>query len=262
MDREEFEILYQKYEEGALTLEEEKRMEPYRVKRAIFMAAGFGSRMKPVTLHTPKPLVTVGGERIIDRLIDACLAAGIGEIYVVRGYLKEQFDELLEKYPMIRFVDNPMYDKANNISSIYCVRDLLENAYVFEADLYIRNPGMIKPYHYSSDFIAFYTDETDDWCFDVRDGVICEEKVGGRECCQMVGISYWSREDGRRLGEDVAEAFDGGDMQLYWEQVPLVKYKDRYKVSVQECSPEDFREIDTFEELCEMDASYRDIKWD
>ena len=84
-------------------------LEPYRAKRAVFIAAGFGSRMVPITLNTPKPLVRVNGKRIIDTLIDACLAAGIEEIYIARGYLAEQFDQLLLKYPMIRedFVETP-----------------------------------------------------------------------------------------------------------------------------------------------------------
>ena len=79
-------------------------LEPYRAKRAVFIAAGFGSRMVPITFNTPKPLVRVHGVRIIDRLIDACLQAGIEEICIVRGYLAEQFDQLLGKYPMIRFI--------------------------------------------------------------------------------------------------------------------------------------------------------------
>ena len=68
-------------------------LEPYRVKRAVFIAAGFGSRLVPITFNTPKPLVRVHGVRIIDHLIDACLEAGIDEIYIVRGYLAEQFDD-------------------------------------------------------------------------------------------------------------------------------------------------------------------------
>ena len=88
-------------------------LEPYRAKRAVFIAAGFGSRMVPITLNTPKPLVRVSGERIIDRLIDACLQAEINEIYIVRGYLGEQFDQLLYKYPMIKFLDNDSFNEAN-----------------------------------------------------------------------------------------------------------------------------------------------------
>ena len=81
--------------DGAITNDGVNALEPYRAKRAIFIAAGFGTRLVPITFNTPKPLVRVHGVRIIDRLIDACLAAGINEIYIVRGYLAEQFDQLL-----------------------------------------------------------------------------------------------------------------------------------------------------------------------
>ena len=105
--------------DGNISDEGIKALEPYRVKRAIFIAAGFGSRMVPITLNTPKPLVRVNGKRIIDTLLDAVVAAGIEEIYIVRGYLGEQFDQLLYKYPTIKFIENPGYNEANNISSVY-----------------------------------------------------------------------------------------------------------------------------------------------
>ena len=129
---------------GLLTEAGYNALEPYRVKRAIFIAAGFGSRLVPITFNTPKPLVRVHGKRIIDTLLDACLEAGINEIYIVRGYLSEQFDQLLYRYPMIKFLENPVYNEANNISSALVARYLLSNAYVFEADLLISNPDIIK----------------------------------------------------------------------------------------------------------------------
>ena len=140
-------------------------MEPHRTKRTVFIAAGFGTRLVPITLNTPKPLVRVHGERIIDILIDACLEASIEEIVIARGYLAEQFDQLLYKYPMIRFLENPLYNEANNISSALVARYLLSNAYVFEADLLLYNPKIIRKYHYRSDFLGIRTDRTDDWCF-------------------------------------------------------------------------------------------------
>ena len=101
-------------ENGSITNAGINALESYRVKRAVFIAAGFGSRLVPITFNTPKPLVRVRGQRIIDGLIDACLATGISEIYIVRGYLAEQFDQLLYKYPMIKFLENPIYNEANN----------------------------------------------------------------------------------------------------------------------------------------------------
>lgn len=232
-------------------------LEPYRVKRAIFIAAGFGSRLVPITFNTPKPLVRVHGQRIIDSLLDACLEAGINEIYIVRGYLSEQFDQLLYKYPMIKFLENPVYNEANNISSALVARYLLSNAYVFEADLLISNPKIIKKYHYTSDFLAIKKDRTDDWCFEVKNGIIVEQKVGGLDCWQMVGISYWNEEDGHKLSQDIAEVYTTpGGKERYWEQVPLNYRKQNYAVEVQECFDEDIVEIDTFRELKAIDKTY------
>ena len=234
-------------------------LEPYKVMRAIFIAAGFGTRLVPITFNTPKPLVRVHGVRIIDRLIDACLAAGINEIYIVRGYLSELFDQLLYKYPMIKFLENPVYNEANNISSSLVARYLLSNAYVFEADLLLSNPNIIKPYHYTSDFLAIKKTRTDDWCFKVKDGIITEEKVGGEgdDIWQMVGISYWNEADGHKLSQDIADVYSSpGGKERYWEQVPLVYKREHYQVEVRECHDEDIVEIDTFNELKVIDKTY------
>ena len=245
--------------DGAITEAGVNALEPYRAKRAVFVAAGFGSRMVPITFNTPKPLVRVHGIRIIDRLIDACLAAGISEIYVVRGYLGELFDQLLYKYPMIRFLENPLYNEANNISSALVARFLLSNAYVFEADLLLSNPAVIRKYHYASDFLAIRTARSDDWCFRVKDGIIQEEKVGGEgdDIWQMVGISYWNEADGHKLSQDIQDVYASpGGKERYWEQVPLVYRKEHYAVEVRECFTEDIVEIDTFKELKAIDKTY------
>lgn len=232
-------------------------LEPYRAKRAVFIAAGFGSRLVPITLNTPKPLVRVHGQRIIDGLLDACLAAGIEEIYIVRGYLAEQFDQLLHKYPMINFIENPSYNEANNISSALRARGLLENAYVFEADLLISNPKIITKYHYTSDFLAIRKDRTDDWCFEERDGFIVKQTVGGENCWQMVGISYWNSDDGKKLCRDIEEVYAmPGGKEKYWEQVPLTVCHNNYSVAIKECFEDDIVEIDTFRELKAIDKTY------
>ena len=232
-------------------------LEPYRVKRAVFLAAGFGSRLAPITLNTPKPLVRVHGKRIIDTLLDACLSAGIEELYIVRGYLAEQFDQLLYQYPKLHFLENPVYNETNNISSALCAKHLLSNAYVLEADLVLSNPRLIRPYQYRSNFLAFPTPRTDDWCFEVTDGVITQEKVGGEDCWQMVGISYWDGADGEKLARDLQAVYEQpGGRERYWEQVPLAYRREHYRVAVRPCREGDVTEIDTFEELKVFDKSY------
>lgn len=234
-------------------------LEPFRVQRAIFLAAGFGTRMIPITFNTPKPLVRVHGVRIIDRLIDACIATGINEIYIVRGYLGEQFDQLLYKYPMIRFLENPMYNEANNISSTLVARYLLSNAYVLESDMLLSNPSIIRKYHYASNYLGIKVQQSDDWIVRAKDGIIYEENVSaeGDDVYQMVGISYWDHESGFKLSQDIQEVYQSpGGRERYWEQVPLVFRKEHYQVEIRECSEEDIVEIDTYDELKTIDKTY------
>ncbi len=244
--------------EGKITKKGMDALEPYRVKRAIFLAAGFGSRMVPITFNTPKPLVRVNGTRMIDTLLDAVVGIGIEEIYIVRGYLGEQFDQLTYKYPNIKFIENPMYNEANNISSAMCVRYLFQNAYVLESDLILKNPKLIRKYEYCSNFLGVPVEVSDDWClYTDNNGVITEQCVGGRNCHQMIGISYWDEKSGLRLAEDIDEVYHSpGGKERYWDQIPLVYKKENYKVQVRECKFEDIVEIDTFNELKKIDSLY------
>ncbi len=244
--------------ERRLTSEGLAALEPYRVRRAIFVAAGFGSRLVPITLNTPKPLVRVHGERIIDSLLDAVVAAGIEEIYIVRGYYGEQFDQLLYKYPTIKFIENPMYNEANNISSLMAARYLLSNSYVIESDLLLSNPDLIRRYQYRSNYLAIPMERSDDWCFEVRRGVIKRVRVGGDGgVWQMVGISYWTEDDGHKLVGDIEKTISmPGGKERYWDEVPLTYCAGNYEVYVRECSADDIVEIDTFKELQRIDPVY------
>ena len=243
---------------GMITKAGLEALEPYRVKRAIFIAAGFGSRMVPITLNTPKPLIRVNGKRIIDTLLDAVVSAGIEEIYIVRGYLAEQFDQLLYKYPTIKFIENPIYNESNNISSAVCARHLLKNAYVLEADMYLYNPALIKKYQYSTNYLGVPVDETDDWCFTTNSqNVIKKMSIGGTNCYRMYGISYWSEIDGIKLSQHVKEVYQApGGKERYWDQVPLEYHISDYNITVRPCKEEDIIEIDTYNELKEIDKTY------
>ena len=233
-------------------------LEPYRVKRAVFIAAGFGSRLVPITLNTPKPLVRVNGVRMIDTMLDAVVAAGIEEIYIVRGYLGEQFDQLLYKYPNIKFIENPHYNEANNISSALLARHLLQNSYVLEADLFLSNPNIITKYQYTSNYLGVPTDYTDDWCFETKNKVITKVKVGGNDCHHMYGVSYWTAEAGAKLYDDIKKVFDmPGGKERYWDQVPLEYCLSNHTVEVRECTFDDIVEIDSFADLKRIDPIYR-----
>lgn len=245
--------------DGSIEISEKglRALEPYRVRKAIILAAGFGQRLAPVTLDTSKPLVKVNGVRILDTLLDALYAKGITNITIVRGYKKEQFDELLEKYPTLHFIDNPEFNLSNNISSAIHAIDMIDRCYICEADLYITNPDIINKYEYCSNYLGAKVSETDDWCFKKRNGFINGYQLGGTDCYQAFGISYWNGEDAEKLKADLLKvyAMRGGKENL-WEMVPLKIMRKNYQIEIRKCHKSDIIEIDNFIELIAADPSY------
>ena len=234
-----------------------RALEPYRVRKAIILAAGFGQRLAPVSLYTPKPLVKVNGIRIIDTLIDALMEKGINNITIVRGYKKEQFNDLLTKYPNIKLVDNHEYNVTNNISSLMSVIDMVDRCYICEADLLINNKDVINRYEYSTNFLGFKVEETDDWCVDIENSYISSYKRGGEKCYQVYGISYWNEEDSNKLKNDVKKVYNSrGGKEHLWEVVPLSIFNKNYNIQIRCCNREDINEIDNFSELVQIDKTY------
>lgn len=232
-------------------------LEPYRVKRVIIVAAGFGGRMVPITVNTPKPLIRVHGKRVIETLLDAVKAVGIPEIIIVRGYLKEQFDDLKRLYPNITFLDNPLYNDANNIASLLLAKDNLANSYIMDGDLILNNPKLIRKYEYCSNFLGEYKEVTDDWCLEVKNGYIRKTKIGGTKCYRTIGISYWTKDDAERLKKCLEEVWQmPGGKEKFWGQIPIEICSKEFKLKVRKCVEGDIQEIDTFKELKEIDPIY------
>lgn len=244
--------------DGAITPAGYAALEPYKARRVIFLAAGFGSRLRPATLSVPKPLVRVHGRPIICSAIDAALAAGIEEIIIVRGYLGEVFDQLLSKYPQVRLVDNPLYTQGNNISSALQVCELMQNAYVMEADLLIENPAVFRTYNYTSNCLGVPVEKTADWCVVSENGVAKQLVKGGEACHHLFSIYYMTREDGANLPSDLHALYESeGGKDCFWDMAPMNVFNSHYHIEVVECSFSDITEIDTYEELTQVDPDYK-----
>ncbi len=240
-----------------LTKEAYEALEPYKVKRAILLAAGLGSRMRPVTLERPKPLVDVHGRVIIETILDTLLEKGIEDITIVTGYLHEQFDGLKEKYKTIKLIYNDKYNKENNISSAMLVKDLYAGAYVMDADLYLMNKDVIRKYEYGSNYLGTWVDQTDDWCFEIVNDKVTNMVYGGENTYLMIGISYWSIADGQQFVTDIEKLYQSEDgKQKYWDDVALTAFNEHYNIHVRECSSDDIIEIDSVAELAQMDSRY------
>ena len=232
----------------------------HTVKRAIIMAAGTGNRMRPVTLTTPKPLVRVNGVRMIDTVIRALHNNGIFEIYVVVGYLKEQFRDLPGQYPGLQLIENPYYDTCNNISSLFVAREHLGDTIILDGDQIIYNETILAPEFSRSGYNAIWTDGfTDEWLMQVEDGIVTScSRTGGCRGWRLFSISRWTEEDGKKLRRHLElEFIEKENRQIYWDDVPMFCHPEDYRLGIRQMKEGDITEIDCYEELVQIDSSYR-----
>ena len=231
----------------------------HKVERAVILAAGIGKRMNPVTLRTPKPLVKVNGARMIETIIRALYHNGITEIYIVVGYLKEQFSEVLKEYQGITLIENPYYATCNNISSLYVARDYLENAIILDGDQIIHNERILTSEFCQSGYNSVWTlEETDEWLQTVKDGIVTAcSRVGGKCGWQLYSISRWTAEDGRKLKKHLELEFEQKHhTQIYWDDIVMFCHSEEYQLGIFEMQSADVIEIDSLEELISLDNGY------
>jgi CTP:phosphocholine cytidylyltransferase-like protein/thiamine kinase-like enzyme len=207
---------YELLPQGQSLLDENK------VDGAVIIAAGFGSRFVPLTFEMPKGLLEVFGERMIERQIRQLHEAGITDITIVVGYLKEKFEYLMDKY-QVKLLYNSEYSKKNTLATIYHARRLFQgkNMYVLSSDNWMRH-NMYHAYEggawYSSSYIE---GETSEWCLNYnKKGRILDVFVGGKDQWVMYGPVFFSKEFSRQY-LPVLEGYYHlpGTEQFYWENV-------------------------------------------
>lgn len=234
----------------------------HQVKRAVIMAAGEGRRLRPVTLTVPKPLIPVNGVRMIDSAICALRANGITEIHVVVGHLKECYETLPAQYPGLTLLENPDYATCNNISSAFVAREFLSDAILMEADFLVRNPALLRPAFARSCYCALPVarPNANEWMLSLDDAgtIVSCATDGSAGSHQLYGVSFWSAEDGARLAEQLTHEFlVERRRDVYWDTLPLFRYRDAYALGVRTLAAGDITEIDTLADLIRIDASYK-----
>ena len=242
--------------DAVLTERAEKIIDDKSPKSAVILAAGFGMRMVPINTELPKGLLTVKGERLIERIIGQLKEAGVNNIYIVVGFMKEKYEYLIEKYG-VKLIVNEDYTTKNNLYTLKSALPYMSNSYIVPCDIWCR----VNPFK-NSELYSWY--------------MMCDEIIPGSnvkvnrkkeivkninldEGNRMIGISYVLNEDLNAIKKNVEymtahHRFDG----VFWEDAAFDKNK--MILSSRDVKSEDFVEIDTYEQLRELDNDSKQLK--
>ena len=228
----------------------------YQVDNAVIMAAGTASRFAPLSYERPKALIEVKGEVLIERQIRQLQEAGISEIVIVTGYLKEQFRYLQEKFGVI-IVENDDYLKRNNNGSIWAARNYLRNTYICSSDNYFsRNPfeDKVDEAYYAA---VYAQGDTKEWCMtEDADGYIHSVSIGGQDAWIMLGHTFWSETFSQQFLRILEKIYhEPATADLLWESIYMA-HLDTLKMKIRKYPSDMIFEFDTLDELRAFDTTY------
>lgn len=227
-------------------------------KNAIILAAGFGMRMVPINTETPKGLLEIKGERLIECTIRQLHEVGITEIYIVVGFMKEQYEYLIDEYG-VDLIVAPDYTSKNNLHSLKTAADHLSNSYIIPCDIWCEKNPYSRNELYSWYMVSDLVD--DDSTVRVnrkQELVVQKEQAGGNA---MIGICYLLEAEAETVRERLEELgrdsrYDG----TFWEET--LYQKDRMIVTARVVHAADAVEINTYEQLREIDSDSSQLQTD
>lgn len=227
-------------------------------KNAIILAAGFGMRMVPINTQGPKALMEINGEPLIERTILHLHEVGIRDIYVVVGFMKEQFEYLIDEFG-VKLIVNEAYASKNNLHSMALVLEHLSNSYVIPGDVWCdRNPfrrNELYSWYMVSDLVD---NESDVRVNRKMELVTVPDSSGGNA---MIGISYLTEETACVVRDRIRKLCAGSrHNDSFWEEA--LYEKDRMIVQARVVHASDVVEINTYEQLRELDEDSNQLKSD
>lgn len=228
----------------------------YKPKCGIILAAGYGMRMVPINTEYPKGLLQIHGQPLIERLIEQLQNVGVKKILVVVGFLKEEYEYLIDRYH-VELVYNSEYHSCNNLYSLYLVKDYLSDAYIIPCDIWCKNN-------------PFSSSETDSWYMvtekiKLQSNMIMKEdqslEIVAHYGNTMIGIAYLTESDAAIVSNRLAcFANDGQHISSFWEDALITE--NEFLIRGKKVSSEDVFEINTYEDLRELDSESNQLNSD
>lgn len=220
---------------------------------AIILAAGMGTRLRPLTNEIPKCLVKVKGIPMVERQIQYLHEVGIKDVTLVSGYKAEKLDYLREQYG-VDIVYNEKYNICNNIYSMYKVLDRLCDTWVVEGDVFIWKNCFTSAIQESTYYAKWHDHYENEWGLIPDDhGYLKEIRIGNGQGLIMSGISYWNKDSSLFIAKKIKDYILSNDYEnLFWDQVIKDNYK---KMTIRVRRFNELAEIDTVEDLNNIDKS-------
>lgn len=236
-------------EHQELTPKAQQLLAENKPRSAIILAAGYGLRMVPINTETPKGLLEVNGQPLIERLILQLQEVGIRKIYIIVGFMKEQYEYLIDAYG-VELIVNREYGSKNNLHSLKRAAGHLANAYIVPCDLWCRTNPFRSHELYSWYMVS--TAQDPDSTVRVNRKKELVTVTGITPGNRMVGISYLAPGDAETVRERL-ERFsrDRRYDDAFWEAV--LYEKDRMLPAARIVDGAAVVEINTYEQLRELD---------
>ena len=233
----------------------------YSPKNAIILAAGYGMRMVPINTETPKGLLTVDGVPLIERTIEQLHEAGITDITMVVGFMMEAYDYLVDKYD-VKMIYNNDYATKNNLHSLVLASRMIQRTYIVPCDIWSEENPFSKEEAYSWYMVSDIYDE-ESWIRVNRKSELVlvtndNEKVNGN---RMIGIAYVCNGEAEQLRNRLAELSSNPSYnESFWEEAAF--NKEKMYLSAKVVSGKKVTEVNTYEQLRELDAGSRNLEND
>ncbi len=242
--------------DGSITEKGMQALEPYKAKNAVILAAGMATRFAPLSYERPKAMFEVHGEVLIERMIRQLHEAGIEEVIVVVGYMKEAFFYLEDEFG-VSIVVNPEYVERNNHSSVWAVRERLGNTYVLSSDQhYARN--VFEPYQYRAFCSAVFSEgstKEQSLVLDAK-GMVRGLKQGGERAYYMQGPAYFDEAFSKRFIECLSSDYHLPEtVDMLWEH-EFAKHANELQMEIRPIEAGVIHEFDYLTDLLAFDCDF------